>query len=256
MDDPLYTIPFIKRIISERKNDIVGLTVIRGGRFKIGKDRSKPAYLLSLLLIMGLPFFIENTYKTLVFRVKNILSQFRITNSGSIFHYAENLGIKTYVTTDPNNENFLSVLRLNKPDIIINQSQSILKAPLLNIPAIGTLNRHNALLPRNRGRLSPFWILYKQETETGVSIHFVDEGIDSGAIIVQESFPVLANDTFKSIVKKNYQIAPGLMLKALDLLENGFNEFLENDRSKATYNKVPTLYEAFDYRRKRICRFY
>jgi methionyl-tRNA formyltransferase len=54
---------------------------------------------------------------------------------------------------------------------------------LLSIKAralIGVINRHNALLPKNRGRLTPFWVLYKGEKETGVSIHFIDEGIDSG----------------------------------------------------------------------------
>jgi len=58
----------------------------------------------------------------------------------------------------------------------------------LNIPKIGVLNRHNALLPKNRGRLTPFWVLYKGETETGVSIHFVTEDLDAGDIIVQKKF--------------------------------------------------------------------
>ena len=51
---------------------------------------------------------------------------------------------------------FKKKLKAIEPDVIINQSQSIIKKPLLEIPKIGVLNRHNALLPKNRGRLTPF----------------------------------------------------------------------------------------------------
>ena len=106
-------------------------------------------------------------------------------------------------------------------------------------------------MPKNRGRLTPFWVLYKGEKETSVSIHFVEEGVDSGDIVVQEKYPVSPKDTFNTVVKKNYQIAPVAMLKALDLLENGHKDFIPNDDSKATYNTTPSLKEAWEYRRKR-----
>src|SRR6056297_3998910 len=61
--------------------------------------------------------------------------------------------------------------------------------------------RSGDLLPKNRGRLTPFWVLYKGEKETGVSIHFVTEGIDAGEIIVQKKFPITSKDTFNTIVK-------------------------------------------------------
>lgn len=70
-------------------------------------------------------------------------------------------------------------------DLIINQNQNILKKELLSIPKIGVINRHNALLPKNMGRLTPFWVLYKGEKVSGVSIHFVTEELNAGDIIVQ-----------------------------------------------------------------------
>ena len=91
-------------------------------------------------------------------------------------------GIKTFEIENPNSKKFLNEPRKLDPDIIINQSQSIIKEGLLQVPKIGVINRHNALLPKNRGRLTPFWVLYKGEKETGVSIHFVDE---KGAIMAR-----------------------------------------------------------------------
>jgi len=102
--------------------------------------------------------------------------------------------------------------------------------------------------------LTPFWVLYKGEKETGVSIHFVDEGIDSGDIIVQEKFPVNTHDTFKSIVEKNYAIASKAMLRALDLLEAGNYNLIKNDDNLATYNTVPSFTDAFKYRWRRRTR--
>ena len=112
------------------------------------------------------------------------------------------------------------------------------------------INRHNALLPKNRGRLTPFWVLYKGETESGVSIHFVEEHIDSGDIIVQKKFSIEKADDFNSLVKKNYQIALKTMLEALDKLENGNYQLIKNDDASATYNTIPTLREAIKYRLK------
>ena len=71
--------------------------------------------------------------------------------------------------------------------------------------------------------------MYKGEKETGVSIHFIDEGIDTGEIIVQKKYKVRNNDTFNSLVKRNYEIAGKAMLEALDILESGNYSLIPND---------------------------
>ena len=188
MDDPLYTNNFIKQIIDNRLEDIVGFAYVsKGDRFTIGKNKSKAAYLFSLFLIMGPYHFIKNSLITLQHKVRIKLSKkISFIPNPLVIAYAQKRGIKTFEIKNPNNKNFLDVLYELEPDIIINQSQSILKEDLLQIPKIGVINRHNALLPKNRGRLTPFWVLYKGEKETGVSIHFVEKGIDAGDIIVQK----------------------------------------------------------------------
>ena len=249
MEDPLYTLDFIKNIIKIRYKDIAGITIAKGGRLKIGKKRSKVEYLISLLLIMGLFHFLKNIFVTLTFKIrKKAAGILSFISSPGLAEFANVYNIRVDYTDNPNGDSFLERLKAVSPDVIINQSQFIVKKPLLEVAKIGMLNRHNALLPKNRGRLTPFWVLYKRETSTGVSIHFVEEGIDSGEIVIQKKFPVSKNDTFNTLVKKNYEIASDAMLQALDMLENDHNEFIENNDNYATYNTIPTLKEAFQYR--------
>lgn len=255
MDDPVQTNNFIKYIIDNKKDEIIGLAVPNGDRLKIGKNKSKILYILTLLLIMGLPDFLKNSFITMSFKIKKNLSKHGLCNNPSITYYAQQFGIPVWKIKTPNSKSFMKELSSLKPDVIINQSQSIIKKELLEIPKIGVINRHNALLPKNRGRLTPFWVLYKEEKETGVSIHFVTEELDAGDIIVQKRFPITRKDNFNSVVKKNYEIAPIAMLEALAKLENGEEDFIKNENSFATYNTIPTIKEAWQYRRKRIMSF-
>jgi len=249
MDDPVYTVPFIREIISNRHQDIIGVATSRGDRLTITKKRSPFVYLISLLLIMGPINFLKFAVKTLVFKIQKKASQiFPLIKSPSILAFAEKYSIPVFDIQNPNHSVFLDTIRKMKPDVIINQSQSIIKNELLDIPTIGVINRHNALLPKNRGRLTPFWVLFRKEKETGVSIHFVNEGIDAGEIIVQEKFTVEPGETFNSLVRKNYIVAPKAMLKALDILEKGNYTLLPNDDANATYNSVPKLKEAWKFR--------
>lgn len=258
MDEPVQTNAFIEKIIENRKKDIVGLAVTKGDRLTIQKNKSKLAYVFSLFLIMGFYYFIKNSVISIIHKIKKRLNSFlpSVINNPTILRIAQKYGIKTWQINTPNDKKFLEELKKLKIDVIINQSQSILKDELLSIPKIGVINRHNALLPRNRGRLTPFWVLYKNEEETGVSIHFVTKELDAGKIIVQKKFPVAHFDNFNTIVTKNYELAPLAMLEALEILENGENNFIKNDPSMATYNSTPTLKEAWDYRKKRLLRFF
>ena len=248
MDDPVYTVPFIKEIIHKRHRDIVGVAISKGDRMLIGKKRSPFVYLISLLLIMGPLSFIRHTWVTVSFKLRKKLSRWGITKSPSVLAAAADYQIPVFDIQTPNGREFLDKLKALRPDVIINQSQSILKKELLSVPTIGVINRHNALLPKNRGRLTPFWVLFKKEKETGVSIHFVSEEIDAGEIIVQEKFAVTPGESFNSLVKKNYTVAPLAMLKALDILEKGNYTLIPNDNQLATYNTVPSFSDAWNYR--------
>ena len=97
MEEPVYTLQFIKDIITARRNDVIGLAVSKGDRLTIGKKRSKVVYLFSLLLIMGPIHFFKYSVLTLNFKFKKFLAEkIQIIQSPSILHYAERVGIKTF----------------------------------------------------------------------------------------------------------------------------------------------------------------
>ena len=201
---------------------------------------------------MGPYHFIKNAFVTVRHKLKKKLHSIGLMKDPTIMGYAQEKGNPVYRIKTANSIKFQKMLKELGPDVIINQSQSIIKRGLLDIPKIGVLNRHNALLPKNRGRLTPFWVAFRREPETGVSIHFVDEGIDSGEIIVQEKYKVSKKDTFNSLVKKNYLIAPEAMIKALTMLEKGVTDYISNSDEEATYNSTPSLAEAWQYRMSRF----
>ena len=255
MDDPLYTNSFIKEIIDARKDNIVLFTyVAKGDRMTIGKGKSKTKYLVSLFFIMGPIAFIKNTLITITHKFKKKLSDYGLFEDPTVYYYAKKIGIKVDKINNPNSMEFCSQIEKLNPDIIINQCQAFIKKRLLDIPKIGIINRHNALLPKNRGRLTPFWVLYKEEKETGVSIHFLEEKLDTGDIIIQKKFSINKNDNFNTIVEKNYQLAIKAILEALDLLESADYQLIANEDHKSTYNTVPTLNEAWEYRKRNIFR--
>lgn len=248
MDDPVQTNDFIKKIIDERIKDIIGIAITTGDRLTLTKGKSKYVYLFSLFLIMGPFHFLKNVVINLLHKLKKMGYKLKICSDPTLLGYSQKLGITAFKIKTPNSISFRNKIYELKPDIIIHQSQNIIKKELLQIPSIGVINRHNALLPKNRGRLTPFWVLYHREKETGVSIHFVKEGIDTGDIIVQEKIKIVHNETFNTLVNKNYQIALKAMIKALDLIESGSYVLIPNDDSKSTYNSVPTFMDALNYR--------
>jgi methionyl-tRNA formyltransferase len=256
MEDPLYTTGFIKDIIKQRHNDIIGLTIAKGERLKPGGNSSKTACFFTLFLMMGPYHFFRNSFQTLLIKTKKRLSGFLpgITSPG-LAEYASGFDIPVSYTRNPYEKSFLAKLRKAEPDVIINQSQFIIKKPLLQIAKIGMLYRHNALLSKSRGVLTPFWVLYKADKETGVSIHFVNKGSEAGEIIVQKKVLVSKGETFSSIAEKNYETAVDAMLDALDRIENGLENFVANHANEATYNTVPALKDLFRFRFRNLKKY-
>lgn len=249
MDDFSYINEFIKTIVDRKQKEIIGLAVTKKGRFSVSKSESKIAYLLSLMLIMGIKNSTRQFFTILWAKIKCALSQiFPFIASPSILNYAKDKGIPIYTIGTANDNKLIEILRRLNPDVIVNQSQDVLGKEFLSIPKIGVLNRHNSLLPKNRGRLSPFWCIYKSDKETGVSIHFVTEKIDGGEIVVQKKVPIEKDGDFISTVKKCYHIAPEAMIEALDLLERGSYSLIQNSDFESTENSIPSLKQVFSYR--------
>lgn len=111
----------------------------------------------------------------------------------------------------------------------------------LSFPKIGCINIHTSLLPKYRGRHPIVWAMINQEKEIGVTIHWMDEGIDTGDIIRQVIMPLSVNDVYP-LVKARLDYAGEVMLNGvLEEFEAGKFRRVPQDHSKASYlpRRVP-----------------
>jgi folate-dependent phosphoribosylglycinamide formyltransferase PurN len=254
-EEPLFLNPFLKELIERDSSEIIGVGIVSGSLVS-GKSLSKKLdYLLSIAIISGPIELVRRTSKLLLFKLFRKINH--KNNPLSVYSTAEKYDIPVKFVDNINSPEFKEYLELLKPDIIINQAQAILKEDFISIPSIGCLNRHAALLPKYRGRIAPFWAFLNQEKESGVSIHFIDEKIDNGPIVVQKKVPIERFDTFNSLVKKIFNIVPDSFLESLDIIREGNyeNTLISNDASKATYYTSPTLKDALKYRKLVIRRW-
>lgn len=91
---------------------------------------------------------------------------------------------------------FARSLRARSVDILLNvYSMKVVHPAVLAAPRIGSFNLHPGPLPRYAGLNAPSWAIFRGETVHGVTVHWMDPGLDSGAICYQEAVPILSDDT-------------------------------------------------------------
>lgn len=128
-----------------------------------------------------------------------------------------------------------------QPDLIISiYLNQLIKRDLLNLANQGTLNIHPALLPRHRGLFPYFWVIANGETETGVTIHWVDESFDTGDILLQEKITVEPADTITTLSYKSAALGADMLVKTVHLCAAGNPPHLSQDASQASYHSWPT----------------
>jgi len=85
----------------------------------------------------------------------------------------------------------------------------------------GVINCHAGKLPFYRGRNILNWVLINDEKEFGITVHYIDEGIDTGDIILQETFPITENDDYSTLLSRAYEGCGDLLHQAIVQIERG-----------------------------------
>jgi methionyl-tRNA formyltransferase len=135
-----------------------------------------------------------------------------------------------------NDHKFIEVLRKLKPDLFISMYFGRLFSPeLLDVPKLGCINMHPSLLPKGRGQGPSTWPIVYGDTETGQTIHYLDEGIDSGDIIAQRAIPIDPGDTSSTLGTKLEDLGFKLFTEMWPLIASGKAPRTPQDHSKATY---------------------
>lgn len=114
----------------------------------------------------------------------------------------------------------------------------ILPKEVLQIPKFGCINVHASLLPKYRGAAPIQWAILNGEKESGVTIMQMDEGLDTGDILLKEPVPIEEKETWESLHDKLAKKGGSLCVKALEQIEEGKAVREKQDDSKSTYAKM------------------
>jgi methionyl-tRNA formyltransferase len=141
----------------------------------------------------------------------------------------------SYISDINDPESINELKQLNLDILFVVGWSQICRSNVLNIPSQGCIGYHPALLPLHRGRAVIPWTILLGLSEAGGTFFFLDEGVDSGDIIIQESFTVEPNETVTTLYKK-HEIALEKMANALvEFLKKGEIPRRQQDHSLATY---------------------
>jgi methionyl-tRNA formyltransferase len=150
-----------------------------------------------------------------------------------------------------NNEELRNQLLGIAPDAIIVVGYGRIIPPwMIDLPALGNLNLHASLLPKYRGAAPIQWAIANGESITGVTTMLLNEGLDTGDILLQRETPVLPEDTSLTLAPRLAALGAGLLVETLRGLEAGTVRPIPQDHTRATLAPILKKEDAqVDFRR-------
>ncbi|WP_298761753.1 methionyl-tRNA formyltransferase [uncultured Psychroserpens sp.] len=183
------------------------------------------------IIFMGTPDFAVATLKTLVendYDVVGVITapdkpagRGRKLHESAVKKYAIEQDLNLLQPTNLKNEDFIKELKSLEANLQIVVAFRMLPEVVWNMPAYGTFNLHASLLPNYRGAAPIHWAIINGEKVTGATTFFIDEKIDTGAIILQEAIAVDDNETVGSLHDKLMEMGSELVIKTVDLIQEG-----------------------------------
>lgn len=231
-DDPFFLAENINYLISQlpEHSEIVACVLFEVGAF--GKRKSLFEQAKETQGIFGTKFFIRYGFKY-VFN--------KFNKNKKITHVLDKYNIPLVrLQKKINHSSSIEKLKSYSPDLLISiAGNQIFKRPIIDLAPKGCINLHTALLPKYRGLLPTFWVMKNKEKETGVSIFFVDEGIDSGPIIVQKKVTI-GNISQEELIRHTKKIGMDGIIEAIEKIDSGDYTLLENPDEQMSYFSTPT----------------
>lgn len=230
-NDPFYLADSLRYLIQvlPKHSKIVGCVVNDVSPF--GKKETFIEKAKKTFRIFGWKFFMYYSFKYVRNMFLNSKKVDNVLNENSI--------PKIVLERHINHKNSVIEINTYQPDILISiLGNQIFKKQIIDLAPKGCLNLHTALLPKYRGLMPTFWVLKNDEKFTGVSVFYVDEGIDSGPIIIQEKVEI-GNKSQEELIQITKQIGMELIAKAVDMIEKDNVKLIENDAALGTYFSFP-----------------
>lgn len=121
-----------------------------------------------------------------------------------------------------NSKEFIDKIRKYEADLFVSMSfNQIFKSEMINLPRYKTINCHAGKLPFYRGRNILNWALINDEKEFGITVHYIDEGIDTGDIILQDIYPITDEDNYGTLLTRAYDGCADVLYRAIKKIQCG-----------------------------------
>ena len=244
-EDAFY-IPRILDLLFERRSDVVGVAIVPG--------ELQPGHVQRYFRMMGVRDFSLQLVNLLWHRVMDLLARvLHLSHSYSVAGAARRARVPCAVVPRVNAPEFLARLREQGVDLVVSVAcPQKLSPALLALPGHGCINLHGALLPRYQGVLPSFWVLAKGERETGVTVHWMDEQLDHGDMLLQRTLSIEPHDTVHSLVlRSKVGLGRYLLVEAIELIERGAAPRLPMDPSQASYLSYPDAAALREFRARK-----
>lgn len=176
----------------------------------------------------------EHTIKAVVSNVDKRRGRGSDTSPTPVKAKALELGLPVIEVEDLNSPDFSEQLKALNADLFVVVAFRILPVSVLAIPRLGSVNLHASLLPKYRGAAPIHWAIAKGETETGCTVFFLDEKVDTGNILIQQKLSIGENETTGELYGRLRDMGSDLLFEAIQLIESGSYELQEQEDAKAT----------------------
>lgn len=144
------------------------------------------------------------------------------------------LGLKVIEVEDLKSKEFEEQLLAEAADLFVVVAFRVLPKNVLEIPKVGCVNLHASLLPKYRGAAPIHWAVINGEKESGCTIFFLDEKVDTGNIVLQKKVSIGSDDSTGDVYKRLMEEGGIQLLNAINLIEEGSYELKSQNDDEAT----------------------
>jgi methionyl-tRNA formyltransferase len=159
--------------------------------------------------------------------------------SPAVAEFSRQKGLKLIQQENLSDEGFLAKISALAVAIFIVVAFRILPPELFAIPELGAVNLHASLLPKYRGAAPIQWALINGESKTGLTTFSIQKRVDTGGILLQEEVDIGPSETADDLSARMSHLGANLILRTLDLIENGDFKPIPQDNSQAS--KAPKI---------------
>lgn len=198
------------------------------------------------IVFMGTPDFAVSSLESLIeegINIKAVVTQpdrpvgrKRIITPPPVKELAIKHRIPVYQPQRVREEEFLKTLTSLEPDLIIVVAYGqILPKSVLELPKIGCINVHASLLPKYRGAAPVQWAIINGESETGVTTMWMDEGLDTGDMFLQESINIDEDWTSEDLFARLSKLGARVLISTIEHIKSGDFIRIPQEDNKSTY---------------------